>query len=220
MKFRQDKYWKERGKTYFKNFLSEREGQDFYLKQEDFFENALIKLPLENIRSVLEIGAGFGRMTKIIHRHLPKCERYICLDISEDQLRNAHDHLAPFGLTPTPEFLCGDFTSTDFGEEKFDLVIATELFYHFPPEQIILALNKAQEKATSYFIFLDALPRECGYSIRTVGKSILNKIFGSLVPQKWWWPHNYISLLNEDDMERIEIYPHKESLHALYVVVK
>jgi SAM-dependent methyltransferase len=96
--------------------------------------------------SILEVGAGFGRISKLVlERFHQRIEEYILLDISKDQLYNARlylsNNLEPSVLhTVNIKFIQCDFM--DFvNADKFDLVLAVEVLMHVLPADIEKAIN-------------------------------------------------------------------------------
>jgi len=135
MNHRATDFWLAWGKTYKEQFDAalESRGQAFAL-QEQMLLDYLSGLKLD---SVLEVGCGFGRITKLVmERFNPK--EYIAIDLSPDQLENArkyvNDDRVEFFNYSIEEFRCFP--------EKFDLVLACEVLMHIPPEDIVAVMYK------------------------------------------------------------------------------
>ncbi len=120
-------YWVKRGITY----LQEFEHNDNFATQ----EYELIKLlkTLE-FKTVFEVGCGFGRITELINNNFI-IEKYDAIDISEEQIKNARVK------NPGVNFLVGDLLKYDT-PLKYDLVIASELLMHLPPNLITETIIK------------------------------------------------------------------------------
>lgn len=128
--FSVNRYWLERGR----NYIDERRTPpEFHRLQERFLLDVLSrsKLPM---RRVLEIGCGFGRITKLLADTWPEAD-ITALDLSPEQLANARRY-------------CGDHPRLRFGQYDFysrqplpgghyDAVIAIEVFLHHPPEFVV-----------------------------------------------------------------------------------
>jgi len=76
-------YWTERGKVYQKEFKKD----NLFEQQETAIVEYLKKIGFE---TVLEVGCGFGRITKLILENF-SIKKYIALDLSADQIKNAQD---------------------------------------------------------------------------------------------------------------------------------
>jgi trans-aconitate methyltransferase len=128
-------YWQEAGKDYLTNFQPERYGA-----QEEALMRMLGRLRFD---SVLEIGCGFGRITKLLNG------RITGIDPSLDQL------LAAARLThPGPEFV--QSTIQDFrADQRWDLVLAVEVLMHIPPDDMQDVANKMRSLSRAHIVTLD-----------------------------------------------------------------
>ena len=134
-----NRYWTERGRTYHSEV---RLTEDYHRLQESFLVD-LIKLSGLPVRSILEIGCGYGRITKILAAAFPD-SRITALDLSDDQLANARRY-------------CGDnkgivFQQYDlYGGQPlpagFDLAIATEVFLHHPDQAVRQFIKRILDSA-------------------------------------------------------------------------
>lgn len=134
-----NKTWNEEdqhGTTFFKHV-------DFnkpeYKYQEQVFRDYI--KGLKNINSVLELGAGTGRMTKIMLEELPDITDYTCIDVNiQKELLDIDFPNIKSNLT---EF---DITSKNFGlyieGKKYDLILASEVFMHIKPQDIENVIKK------------------------------------------------------------------------------
>lgn len=96
---------------------------------------------------ILEVGAGFGRISKLIlERFHENIDEYVLLDISKDQLQNARMYLeknlgaAILEKVDVKYIQCNfmDFVNL---ENKFDLVLAVEVLMHVLPKDIQKAID-------------------------------------------------------------------------------
>ena len=123
-------YWLERGKTY---ITEERLFTDPYRHQEQFILESLMKAKIPMGR-VLEIGCGFGRLTRRIAEAFPETQ-ITAVDLSPDQLQAARTHCADFG--DRIAFHRNDIYSEDaFPGDHYDTILAFEVFMHHPIEPI------------------------------------------------------------------------------------
>jgi len=122
--FNVNQYWLKRGKGY----IQENLPQDYHRVQEGFLLDVLeaSHIPL---RTILEIGCGFGRITKLLAKRFPEAQ-ITALDLSSDQLANAQRYC---GEVENVTFQQYDFYSgTPFPGAGYDAALAIEVFLHHP----------------------------------------------------------------------------------------
>src|SRR5262245_53526044 len=128
-------YWLERGE----NYLDEALPYEYHRLQERFLCDVLRtgKLPLGH---VLELGCGFGRITRLLAKRFPQ-SHINASDLSQEQLANARRLCA---VHSNVSFSPYDFYSSDPfpGGDSFDLVIAVEVFLHHPAEAVVALLQR------------------------------------------------------------------------------
>lgn len=120
-------YWLERGKTY---MGETRTPAEFHRLQERFLLDVLSggNVPMGR---VLEIGCGFGRITRLLAERWPEAN-ITALDLSPEQLANARRHCGDNSRIRFEQF---DFYSgVPFPADHYDTVVAIEVFLHHPPE--------------------------------------------------------------------------------------
>ena len=83
-------YWIQQGRTYKDKFNYNKE---FRLQEKMLL--AYLKSISPKFRSVLEVGCGFGRITKLIVSNHPDIQRYVAVDLSPDQILNAEQYVNP-----------------------------------------------------------------------------------------------------------------------------
>ena len=147
-------YWLERGKIYQKNF---RYNKNLKL-QEKILEEYLIRnvfTPEEqSISSVLELGCGFGRITKILLNNFHRIiNEYLAIDLSPHQIENARKYLHDFDDKIT--FLNTDIQSLDLADKKYDLVLISEVLLHILPSEIDFVLKKVISLSKKHIINID-----------------------------------------------------------------
>jgi SAM-dependent methyltransferase len=173
-------YWIEQGRVYKNNFrynnkfeLQERlliEYLTSNLFPSTYSEVAPVKL------SVLEVGCGFGRITKLLLANFGKSiKKYVAVDMSPDQIRNTRQfvedpYLNGKATTTTAddngsrndndrlEFIVSDIQSmqsTDASKQRYDLVIACEVLLHVLPSEIEQAVHLLTEMSNKHIINVD-----------------------------------------------------------------
>jgi SAM-dependent methyltransferase len=136
-----NQYWLARGQSYVK------EGRlygRYHRLQEQFIVEIIRHSGIATDR-ILELGCGFGRVTRLLAEQFPQSQ-ITALDLSLDQLENARKH-------------CQDKSNITFGTYDFysgaplpgngyDLAIAIEVFLHHPAEIVSRLMAKLARTAT------------------------------------------------------------------------
>lgn len=129
-----NQYWLKRGRDYIGEPLS----RDYHRLQEKFLFDLLraSRMPMDRI---LEIGCGFGRVTRLLAEHFPSAQ-ITALDLSPDQLDNAQRYC---WQAPNVVFELYDFCSgLPFPGAGYETAIAIEVFLHHPPEVVRRLIEK------------------------------------------------------------------------------
>ena len=123
-KFNVNEYWLERGRNYIDE---QRTPPEFHRLQERFLIDVLQRGELP-MRRVLEIGCGFGRITRLLADAWPDSE-ITALDLSPEQLANARGYCGARRI----RFEQYDFYSGQaLPEGNYDTILAIEVFLHHP----------------------------------------------------------------------------------------
>ena len=135
---------------YYKNLWTTTQGKgaqffknvDFnippYQYQEKVFRAYLHDMILkQDIHSVLELGAGTGRMTKIMLKELPNIERYDAVDIKMVFNPTSDNKLSWINM----DIMSKEFDIV-FGHMDYDLIFASEVFMHIKPEDIDYIISR------------------------------------------------------------------------------
>ena len=118
--------------------------QEFrYNKKFMLQEQILVEYLRKNISfsTVLEVGCGFGRITKIILSNFPEVTEYVAVDLSPDQIENARNYVMGSDKRGVLKFIVSDIQSLEMNL-KYDLVIAPEVLLHILPSEIKEVLVK------------------------------------------------------------------------------
>lgn len=122
-------YWKEPAKIY-KKFRYDK----YKILQEEFLLDHLDAL--NNFHSVLELGCGFGRLTKLLLTRYSEIHEYVAVDLSVHQIENTKSYLySIIFLHKGLEFQVSNIQSFK-SEKKYDLVILSEVLMHILPSEI------------------------------------------------------------------------------------
>ena len=114
-------YWRERGKVYQRDFRPDK-----YREQEAALDGILRSFAFA---SVLDVGCGFGRIGELVYAINPDIS-YLGVDLSPDQIDAARRR-----LPPSARFAVVDARRLDL-TARYDLVIASEVLMHVPPNDI------------------------------------------------------------------------------------
>ena len=141
-----DKLWKRKGESYFETMQnkSNRTKLRYWMQEQQLIQ---VLKKLEDIETILEVGCGYGRITKILQQIFPQAQ-ITAIDISMHQLRQARkvlkkirfNEISLFHLPPMP---------------TYDLVIAIEVLMHIHPDKIAEAINILTQKSNQYILNLD-----------------------------------------------------------------
>jgi SAM-dependent methyltransferase len=125
--FNVNQYWLERGRTYIDE---KRTPPEFHRLQERFLLDVLKRSGMPMWR-LLEIGCGFGRITKLLADTWPEAD-ITALDLSPEQLAHARHYCDDRRRLRFEQY---DFYSgLPLPGDSYDVVIAIEVFLHHPPE--------------------------------------------------------------------------------------
>ena len=144
LKYDPKKYWLERGKGFVQEHLYEKEK---YRKQENILLNYLRKLEFS---SVLEVGCGFGRMTQLLLKNF-EIKDYLATDISPHLVNSAKKLCQNF---TNVQFKVSDITDLQLNN-KYDLVIGSEVLMHIRPTDIEQTIVKLIQYANKHVVNVD-----------------------------------------------------------------
>ena len=145
--FNVNEYWLNRGQSYVKE---ERLYGPYHRLQEKFIFDVIRGADLPKSR-ILELGCGFGRVTKLLAGQFPD-STVTALDLSVDQLNNARAYC---GRSQNITFGTYDFYSAaPLPGTGYDLGIAIEVFLHHPAE-IVLGVMKSLSRVTALILNVD-----------------------------------------------------------------
>ena len=151
MSYNPSEYWRERGKVYKKNFRYDKDKR----LQEEFLLTHLNGIS-GSFKSVLELGCGFGRITKLLLTNYDNITEYLAVDISPDQIENAKTLISSAKLSNKVklDFLVSDIQSLKL-DKQYDLVILSEVLLHILPTEIDSIVNKLISLTKRHIINID-----------------------------------------------------------------
>lgn len=104
--------------------------------------------------SVLEIGCGFGRITKLVLSQFPNIQKYTAMDISPHQIKNASEYVIGVSDGIDIQFIVSDIKSLQV-TEQYDLVLAAEVLLHVLPSEITDIIAKLVGLSSRHIINVD-----------------------------------------------------------------
>lgn len=133
--YRPREYWIKRGKVYRQQFKHD--------KKREMQENMLIDhlKSLSPFHSVLEVGCGFGRITKLIFENFPSIKEYLAVDLSPEQIEEAEKYVGDGIDRNILKFMATEIQSLDLNV-KYDLVLSVSVLLHILPNEIGSIMNK------------------------------------------------------------------------------
>ena len=151
MSYNPSEYWRERGKVYKKNFRYDKDKR----LQEEFLLTHLNGIS-GSFKSVLELGCGFGRITKLLLTNYDNITEYLAVDISPDQIENAKTLISSTKISNQVklDFLVSDIQSLKL-DKQYDLVILSEVLLHILPTEIDSIVNKLISMTKRHIINID-----------------------------------------------------------------
>jgi len=144
LKYDSQKYWEKRGK----NFFSEKIYDNSKYREQE--KKLLNHLSTFDFSSVLEIGCGFGRITRLILDNF-KVDDYLGFDISPDLINIAIKLKKDY---PNTQFKVGDIIELKL-EKKYDLIIGSEILMHIPPKKISHVINNLINFSNKHIVNVD-----------------------------------------------------------------
>jgi len=139
--------WKKRGPNYKKELEKKSNSLQLRLEQQEkIIRNTISKF---NPKSILEIGCGSGRFTKILSE-ITQFEKYLAIDISQGQIDNAKE----FVNNERIDFQCVKVQDLHL-HEKFDLIFSSEVMMHINFNDIDQVLKKMISLSKQKIITID-----------------------------------------------------------------
>lgn len=145
-------WWIEHGSTYKSEVEAGEHGPlTAYKAQEENLINVLSRLSKWD--SIIEIGAGYGRVTKIISDTF-KPKEYLATDVSFNALDALNEYLEHSELVKR-QVLDLDYVDPDHYERDYDLVLAVEVLMHRTPEQAKVDISNLLSFSSQYVVLID-----------------------------------------------------------------
>jgi len=143
-KYEPEKFWLKRGKTFYND---NPYNDETYRKQEKKLLDYISKL---DFSSVLEVGCGFGRITKLLLDRF-NIREYLATEYSPDLIKHVMYNTVDFGNIQFKTAMIQELEV----EKKYDLVLGTEVLQHIPPHEIKLVIDKLVSMSSKHVVNVD-----------------------------------------------------------------
>ena len=120
-----------------------------------------LKKNVSSPSTVLEVGCGFGRITKLLLLNFPNIKEYLAVDLSPHQIENAKEYVRPKEIRKKEgkanldiKFIVSDIQSLQV-DKKYDLVLASEVLLHVLPSEINEVISKLVNLSNKHVVNID-----------------------------------------------------------------
>jgi SAM-dependent methyltransferase len=118
------------------------------------FDNILDMLKDTDIQSVLEIGSGYGRTTRMLLERMKSITHYDALEISPSRVKAAHEFIPSYNYHDRLTIIEDNFENFQ-GTQMYDLVISVECLMHQLPSEITNWMRKMFSFSKRFVMNLD-----------------------------------------------------------------
>lgn len=156
MTYNPTEYWQAAGTD-----TAHREHESRFVRADVFAEQEralLATLDGLEFKSVLEVGCGFGRITRLVSERWPEAS-YTAIDLSAERLASAQRK------APNVEFIQTTIQGYKT-RRKWDLVLAVETLMHVPGGEVEQVIERLLAMTRKHLVTLDwAVPLPAGTAI-------------------------------------------------------
>ena len=125
------------GREYFEGLYAES-GDPWSFETSDYerdkYERTLAALGARRFRRALEAGASIGVFTRML---ADRCDELLAVDVSERAVAAARERLSGLGHVRVERRTLPE----EMPEGPFDLIVASEVLYYFPREEMLAMLR-------------------------------------------------------------------------------
>lgn len=151
------KYWTEQGKTYMTNHLSKIKTDFTHRQRFQIQEQSIVKY-LDKLypefETVLELGAGFGRISRLLIDRYQSISKYTLVDLSTAQIKNAKKYLANSNKTEI-DYQVSTIENFYSAGQQYDLVLLSEVLMHQYPSKIQYLIDIIVSLSKKHIINID-----------------------------------------------------------------
>lgn len=124
---------------------------------------------------ILDLGAGTGRLSRILVELVGKEGRVVAGDLAEEMLHRAAKNISTNSLL----FSCADACSLCFGDSAFDKVVCYSTFPHFTrPAKVLCEVRRVLKKGGRFLI----LHQNCSRKLNSFHSSLSKVIKYDVLP--------------------------------------
>jgi len=146
MEFNVNEYWMKRGR----NYVHENLPQEFHRTQEKFLIDLLLASQI-SLANILELGCGFGRITRLLAK-LTSDTKISALDLSPEQLESARKYCDGQSNVNFQQYDL--YSDEPFPGDSYDAAVAVEVFLHHP-RPVVLRVFQKLANACGHLINID-----------------------------------------------------------------
>ena len=144
------RHWIERGKGYFGEFYKRGPFALRYFRRQERILLDVIKGLDSN--SVLEVGCGFGRITRLVLDEIPGVKKIKGIDISSEQIDACRGYVSN---NERADFSVGLIQEMEEADGSYDLVMGIEVLMHIPFAEVEQVLTRMVRIARKHVVNLD-----------------------------------------------------------------
>jgi len=143
----------------------------------------LSKGRLEGVRSILDVGCGYGEQDMYLY---PKVKKKItCLDINAKQIAHLKARIKEAGLQDQLVACVGDAVNLPFEDASFDMVWSIESAFHYRPRKAFFKEARRVLRPGGTLLIADILlNRNCPWPVSYIPQ-IMCKSFFDICEENW-----------------------------------
>lgn len=144
-----EKFWLRKGKTW---FAERKNWGPFPKRMVERQQNTLMRyLDRLKFRTILEVGCGYGRMTKLVLARFPNVVEIIAIDLSSDQIKTAKTYVNDDRV----QFHVIRLQDLGIYHDRFDLVFGVSVLMHIPFQTIEKAIENMVNASSKHIVNVD-----------------------------------------------------------------
>jgi len=144
-----EKFWLRKGKTW---FLERKKWGPFFKRLVERQQNTLMRyLDRLKFQTILEVGCGYGRITKLVLAKFPNVVEIKAIDLSPHQIKVAKTYVNDDRV----QFRVIRIQDLNIYHDRFDLVFGVSVLMHIPFETIEKAIENMVNASTKHIVNVD-----------------------------------------------------------------
>lgn len=144
-----EKFWLWKGKTWFREH---KKMGPFFKRLVERQQNTLMRyLDHLKFQTILEVGCGYGRMTKLILSNFPDVAEIKAIDLSPEQIKVAKTYVNDDRV----QFRVIKIQDLNIYHDRFDLVFGVSVLMHIPFQTIEKAIENMVNASSKHIVNVD-----------------------------------------------------------------